>query len=161
MPLPASRSAGHVQGIEDPLDHRLRILLLYRVAAVHDNLLRARAEYEPALLVCDLASKRSSLWVSGSNPINGDWLPDLTSRSPEDIRRCLDEHDAYTEKRPGVVTRNANEVFAFANEISVGDLVVLPRRPQADRFAAGIVTAPYTFRTNWLSDVVDVDWGPR
>lgn len=38
---------------------------------------------------------------------------------------------------------------------------MLPRRPQADRFAAGIVTAPYTFRTDWLSDarhIVDVDW---
>jgi predicted Mrr-cat superfamily restriction endonuclease len=54
--------------------------------------------------------------------INWDWLPDLTGRSPEDIRRCLDEHDAYTETQPGVVTKNANEIFAFANEILVGDL---------------------------------------
>ena len=99
--------------------------------------------------------------IRGVAVINWDWLPDLTCRSPEDIRRCLDEHDAYTETQPGVVTKNANEIFAFANEILVGDLVVLPRRPQADRFAAGIVTAPYAFRTDWLSDarhVVDVDW---
>lgn len=99
--------------------------------------------------------------VRGVAVINWDWLPDLTGRSAEDIRRCLDEHDAYTETQPGVVTRNANEIFAFANEILVGDLVVLPRRPQADRFAAGIVTAPYTFRTDWVSDarhIVDVDW---
>jgi predicted Mrr-cat superfamily restriction endonuclease len=99
--------------------------------------------------------------VRGVAVINWDWLPDLTGRSPEDIRRCLDEHDAYTETQPGVVTRNANEIFAFANDISVGDLAVLPRRPQADRFAAGIVIAPYSFRTDWVSDarhVVDVDW---
>jgi predicted Mrr-cat superfamily restriction endonuclease len=73
----------------------------------------------------------------------------------------LDEHDAYTETQPGVVTKHANEIFAFANDISVGDLAVLPRRPQVDRFAAGIVIAPYAFRTDWVSDarhVVAVDW---
>ena len=90
-----------------------------------------------------------------------DWLPDFTGRSPEDIRRCLEEHDAHIATQPGVMTRNANEIFAFASEISVGDLVVLPRRPRADRFAAGVVIAPYTFRTDWVSDarhVVAVDW---
>jgi restriction system protein len=99
--------------------------------------------------------------IRGVAVINWDWLPDLTGRSPEDIRRCLDEHDAYMETQPSLVTRNANEIFRFANEILVGDLVVLPRRPKADRFAAGIVTAPYRFRTDWPNDarhIVDVDW---
>lgn len=93
--------------------------------------------------------------------IHWDWLPDLNGLSPAEIRDQLAGHSDYAGSRAGNLTKHANEIHLFVNEVDEGDLVVMPLGPPSDGVAIGRVLGPYEYRQstlNPLRHVLPAEW---
>jgi MoxR-like ATPase len=73
----------------------------------------------------------------------------------------------YGEHRPQSLASQAGQIYRFVNEVSVGDLVVLPLRTNPNRVAVGRIVGPYRYREDgsfFDSDgrhTHDVEWLSR
>ena len=102
--------------------------------------------------------------VRGVVVINWDWLPDLTGLSSGDVRHELSLHPDYEGSAEGSLTKHANEIHGFVNDVALGELVVMPLGEPSDRVAIGRVKGTYEYRESTLSPlrhVVPVEWIDR
>ncbi len=89
-----------------------------------------------------------------------DWLPDITAiASRDELGAIIRKH--HPAKAASGEKRHASELWAIRFEISVGDIVVMPRTRQ-NQVALGVITAEYSFDDKatdaTLRHRVGVDW---
>ena len=88
------------------------------------------------------------------------WMPDLSAfNDREDLKAAVVKYHPPGEEQ--ALHAHTGELWAIAHDVSVGDIIVMPRRHNYS-IALGFVTAPYTYLASnqnpWQRHVVYVNW---